>query len=363
MWLAARRAAGLNQPVGSGKGAAKGRPELPGRQDNRFVTRSITGRHSRRRVWLPATAALLATSCASVGTATQSSSPRPRPARVVTATPSRVRRLVSHRFVSRRDAGLARPGLHHWVVLTQTSRGAAIDGRVVRLPDGAVVTVVRFRAGLTSFALHAGSQDPGPVAGSPHGDRVTHSERPYLVAAFNGAFKLSAGTGGYEQDGHVVASLRRGLATFVIDAAGRASVGVWRETVPLSGDPVKSVVQNLSPLVRDGRLSPAIDDRTSWGATLGRALRVARSGVGEDAYGNILYAASMVASPRDLASALASTGSVTAIEFDINPEWVQLDVAARPGAPLHVGIPYQQRPVRQLLEGWTRSFVTVLAPP
>lgn len=326
-----------------------------------FVTRSITGRHPCRRLWLPATAALVAASCASGGTTTPPRSASSHRAPVVAATPSQVRRLVSHRLVPRHDASLPRPGLNHWVVLTQTSRGAAVDGRVVRLPDGAVVTVVRFRAGLTSFALHAGSQDPGPVAGSPHGDRVTHRERPHLVAAFNGAFKLSAGTGGYEQDRHVIASLRRGLATFVIDAAGRASVGVWGQTVPLSGDPVNSAVQNLSPLVRDGRLSPYIDDRTSWGATLGGALMVARSGVGEDAHANILYAASMSASPRDLATALASTGSLTAIEFDINPEWVQLDLAARPGGPLYVGIPSQQRPVRQLLEGWTRSFVTVLA--
>lgn len=325
-----------------------------------FVAPSSAGRHFRWKLWLPpAAAALIATSCAGSGTAPAA---RPR-AHIVTASPAAVHRVASRRLVPRRGVRTAVPGLHGWAVLTRTVRGAAIDGRQVRLSDGVVVTVVCFRAGLTSFALHAGSQDPGPVAGSPHGDRVTQRERPRLLAAFNGAFKLSAGTGGYEQDGHVLASLRRGLATFVVDAAGRASVGVWGETVPLSSEPVTSAVQNLSPLVRDGRISPYIDDRTSWGATLGGRLMVARSGVGEDRHGNILYAASMSASPRDLASAFAALGSVDAMEFDINPEWVQLDVAGRPGGPLRIAVPQQQRPAAQLLEGWTRSFITVLASP
>jgi hypothetical protein len=50
------------------------------------------------------------------------------------------------------------------------------------------------------------------------------------------------------------------------------------------------------------------------------------------------------------------------MELDINPEWVQLDVAGSPGGPLRAAIPGQHRPAGQYLTGWTRDFIAVLAP-
>jgi hypothetical protein len=49
------------------------------------------------------------------------------------------------------------------------------------------------------------------------------------------------------------------------------------------------------------------------------------------------------------------------MELDINPEWVQLDVARRPGGPLTAEIPGQARPADQYLVGWSRDFVAVVA--
>ena len=51
------------------------------------------------------------------------------------------------------------------------------------------------------------------------------------------------------------------------------------------------------------------------------------------------------------------------MELDINPEWVQLDIARKPGGPLTAAIPGQARLADQYLEGWTRDFFTVLAAP
>ena len=51
------------------------------------------------------------------------------------------------------------------------------------------------------------------------------------------------------------------------------------------------------------------------------------------------------------------------MELDINPEWVQLDAAGRPGDALTAEVPGQFRPSDQYLAGWTRDFFTVLAPP
>jgi hypothetical protein len=49
------------------------------------------------------------------------------------------------------------------------------------------------------------------------------------------------------------------------------------------------------------------------------------------------------------------------MELDINPEWVQMDTASTPGAPLAAQIPGQNRPADQCEAGWTRDFVAVLS--
>ena len=70
----------------------------------------------------------------------------------------------------------------------------------------------------------------------------------------------------------------------------------------------------------------------------------------------------MSATPADLAVALARHGALIAMELDINPEWVQLDVAGRPGGPLRAAVPGQDRPAGQYLDGWVRDFIAVEAP-
>ena len=205
----------------------------------------------------------------------------------------------------------------------------------VRTADGSVVTVATFR-GPVQYVLHNGSQDPGPAAAGRvrAGPAVTGAERRRLLAAFNGGFKLSAGAGGYEQEGHVISPLLGGLASLVIDRSGPARIGIWGHGLPAPGEAVYSVRQNLQPLVKHGRPTPAAADWGLWGATLGGGEYVARSALGQDAAGDLIYAASMSTSPADLADALARSGARIAMELDINPEWVQLDTARRPGGPL-----------------------------
>ena len=90
---------------------------------------------------------------------------------------------------------------------------------------------------------------------------------------------------------------------------------------------------------------------------------MARSALGEDGAGDLLYAASSSAVPVDLADALVKVGAITAMELDINPEWVQLDLAASPGGQLNATVPGQARPADQYLSGWTRDFFAVLLNP
>ena len=226
------------------------------------------------------------------------------------------------------------------------------------------MTVATF-LGPVRYVLHNGSADPGPAASGRvrAGPAVTGAERSQLLAAFNGGFKLSAGAGGYMQEGHVISPLRPGFASLVIDRSGQARIGVWGSGLPAPGEAVYSVRQDLRPLVLNGRPTAASADWTLWGATLGGGAYVARSAIGQDAAGDLMYAASMSAVPADLAAALAGHGARIAMELDINPEWVQLDAAGRPGGALTAEIPGQYRPSDQYLAGWTRDFFTVLAPP
>jgi hypothetical protein len=253
-----------------------------------------------------------------------------------------------------------------WTPVSLVDGAIAVDTQAVTEADGHVVTIFRFRAGRTRFALHAGSMDPPMAAGDvgpDDGSTVGPDEVPVLLAAFNGGFKAIAGTGGFELDSQVIVPLQTGAASLVIDANQSAHVGAWGEGLPVTGEQVVSVRQNLPPLVVNGQPSPAIADIGAWGSTLGGRAAVARSSLGEDTSGDLLYAASMFALPGDLANALIGAGAVTGMELDINPEWVQMDAAPAPGGALAEGIPGQNRPSDQYLVGWTRDFITVLAGP
>jgi hypothetical protein len=234
---------------------------------------------------------------------------------------------------------------------------AAVSVSRATTGDGARVTVAKF-SGPVRYALYDGSSDPYVRPGEVRDQsEIVGDARSRLLAAFNGGFKMDAYAGGYEQEGHVFYSLRDGLASLVISRAGQAHIGVW----PSAGKDAYSVRQNLQALVLDGRPTAAAYDWGLWGATLGGGEYVARSAVGQAADGDLLYAGSMSASPYDLARALAEHGARTAMELDINPAWVQLDVARHPGGELRAQVYGQYRPADQYLDGWSRDFIAVLA--
>jgi hypothetical protein len=242
-----------------------------------------------------------------------------------------------------------------------------VPGRVsesqVRAADGSKITIASF-GGSVTYVLHNGSADPGKLLAGmvAAGPEITGASRARLLAAFNGGFMMKSLAGGYEQEGHVARPLRAGLASLVIDQSGRARIGVWGSDVPAPGENVYSVRQNLWLLVSGGKPTAQSARWYRWGGTVGHQEYVARSALGENAAGDLMYAASMSTTPEDLAQALASAGATVAMELDINPEWVQLDVARSPGGPLRAGIPGQHRPATQYLTGWTRDFIAVLAP-
>ena len=149
---------------------------------------------------------------------------------------------------------------------------------LVRCPDGSVVSVALF-VGQIRYALHNGTTDPGPAAAPlvQAGPQVSVTERPRLLAAFNGGFKMNARAGGYAQEGHVIRPLRTGFASLVIDRNGRARIGVWGRDVPAPGEQVYSVRQNLWALVSNGRPTAESGLWWRWGGTIGHKEYVARS--------------------------------------------------------------------------------------
>ncbi len=226
------------------------------------------------------------------------------------------------------------------------------------------MTVIRFRSGYVRFDLHVGTTDPtvgSAVIPADSGASIGPGEAPLLLAAFNGGFKESSQAGGFELDGDVLNPLANGLASFVIDANGATHIGVWGAGLPALGEQVQSVRQNLPPLVSGGVASSTVGDAAAWGAMLGPGPAVARSGLGQDSQGDILYAGGMSLTPTDLAAALVDAGAVNAMQLDINPEWVQADAAPSGGAPLVAMIPGQNRPADQYQLGWTRDFIAVIA--
>jgi hypothetical protein len=235
----------------------------------------------------------------------------------------------------------------------------------VRTRDGSVLTVAAF-LGPVTYVLHNGATDPGWAASSKGvhaGPAIGPTERRRVLAAFNGGFKLVAAAGGYEQEGKIVSPLLKGYASLIIDKSGQAHIGDWGYGVPGHGEQVYSVRQNLGPLVSQGKPAVMAPAWRNWGGTVNGLEYVARSAIGENAAGDLIYVASMSTVPADLAYALVKAGARIGMELDINPNWVQLDVAGHPGGTLRAAIPGQWRPADQFVVGWDRDFFTVLAAP
>jgi hypothetical protein len=300
--------------------------------------------------------------------ACSSSSPVAAPIKAVTTAPSPAPPAPSTATPSAAATpATEQPG---WTVVSRLGLGIAVDSYHSHLHDGDVVTVLRFHAGLVHYTLHVGWVDPPGAAAAPAGARpvIGPDQHAKLLAAFNGGFLMGAGcipcgVGGMEVAGHVFVPLVAGMTSLVLNPDGAASMGVWGHGFPPAGAAVYSVRQCLPPLVSGGRASPTVGNVGAWGAVLGGGELTARSAVGIDARGDLLYAGSMSALPSDMARALVRAGAVTAMQFDINPEWVQADTAAFPGGPLSAAVPNQNRPAGQYLTGWTRDYVTVLAGP
>ncbi len=174
----------------------------------------------------------------------------------------------------------------------------------------------------TALAFYPGRYEPprAPIRGPMS---IPQDQRWRLLATFNGGFTYIDGHNGSSVNGLSDEPLKDGLATLIGYRDGHVDVKTWNGGSN-AGPSVAFARQSLPLIIDHGRLSPALNDSSQWGYTLGNAVRVWRTGVGIDRRGNILYAAANDQTVTTLARILQRAGAVRAMQFDINPEWPTL---------------------------------------
>ncbi len=171
----------------------------------------------------------------------------------------------------------------------------------------------------TALAFYPGRYEP-PNAAVRGPMMVPNDQRSRLLATFNSGFVYSDVNNGSTDNGLVNEPLADGNATLIGYRDGRVAIKKWSGGSN-AGPNVAWSRQSLPPIIWNGKLSPALNDSTQWGYTLGNAVRVWRTGVGIDRRGNLIYAAADAQTVTSLARILKRAGAVRAMEFDINPEW------------------------------------------
>jgi hypothetical protein len=183
----------------------------------------------------------------------------------------------------------------------------------------------------TNVTLYPGRLEPSVELPHRGPMEVPQYSRQQLLATFNSGFKLADSRGGWAQEGHTYAAMRNGSATFVRYSDGTYDVKAWwaGPTAPAN---VVFARQNLPLIVSGGRPNANLSDGPEWGATLGNAIQVWRSGLGIDQHGNLIYAAAPDQTVGSLARLLIHAGAIRAMELDINSYWISFNTYAGPGA-------------------------------
>jgi Phosphodiester glycosidase len=208
-----------------------------------------------------------------------------------------------------------------------------------------------------NVTLNPGRLEPSVTV--PRGTMdVPPASRGKLIATFNSGFKMSDSRGGFVLNGHTYAQMQDGQGTLVGYTDGHLDVVDWSygSTAPAS---VSFARQNLPLIVSEGKPNPSLANG-EWGATVGNAVLVWRSGIGVDSHGNLVYAAGEDQSAESLARALIHAGAVRAMELDINSYWVSFITYGAPGAELAKNLlPSMNRSSGRYLEPDDRDFFAI----
>jgi hypothetical protein len=191
----------------------------------------------------------------------------------------------------------------------------------------AFVTIVQMDMSKVRLSSVAGTIEPGGKAGKP-GPGVIPKDiqnQGNLIAAFDGGFQYRDGQYGMIVGKETYLPLKNDLATLVGHADGRIEI-VKYEGQNLGND-VVFVRQNCPMLVENGVVEANDSaNRKLWGRTTTGEIYTWRSGIGITAQGNLIFAIGNSLVSDTLASALKTAGAVSAMQLDINPNWVRFNI-------------------------------------
>ena len=245
---------------------------------------------------------------------------------------------------------------------------AAIFGtylRASRVYTSYVAGIASMNQNLLRFELRPGTEDPGPGNWKAAAD-IPPRTRHGLKATFNSGFKIDVSGGGFYLNGSTSGTLTKGTASVVYYRDGHIAIGVWGRTLHMTPD-VVGVRQNLRLIVEHGRIPASVNYNveTKWGATLGGGYYVWRSGIGITGDGRVIFVYGPALNVRELATLLRRAGAVTAMQLDINPEWMSYMYylpGRHPADPAAVNLlPDQVQPPDRYYSLSSRDFTAVYA--
>lgn len=284
--------------------------------------------------------------------------PRPHPSVTATAQPDVPANIPA-------QAANPLPGEGVWHTVTYDKAGAPVIEEAALRPDAQHTSELAYAAWMSqkalTFTLQPGYQQPG--GSFPVSDQLAGSGLNGLVASWNGGFKIHPddALGGYYADGVTAAPLVNGKEAEVFYRDGSMKIGVWGSDETMTPD-VVGVRENLSPLVENGvvQVSSRAGSGTQWGYTINNDYYIARSGVGITARGDIVYIGGSALSVSTLADLLKAAGAVSAMELDINPDWVSfMTYSGQAASPNPVKLWDFVQAAGRYLQPASRDFVSV----
>jgi hypothetical protein len=265
-------------------------------------------------------------------------------------------------------AGTPLPGEGVWRVLASVHGIPAIWGTYLRpskVYSSYVSGIVSMNQQLLKFQLRPGAEDPGPGNWQAQ-PVIAPGTRTGLLATFNSGFKIASAGGGFYLNGSTAGTLQAGAASVVYYKDGHIAIGAWDQGVRMTPQ-VVGVRQNLKLIVSGGLIPSSVDHNveSGWGATLGGSYYVWRSGIGITKTGRIIFAYGPELNVRMLAELLRKAGAVTAMQLDINPEWMSY-MYYKPGSDPANPTPYnllpdQNQPPARYYSICSRDFTAVYA--
>ncbi len=253
-------------------------------------------------------------------------------------------------------------GEGRWVPAGQSVDGAPAAWRAYFRPDirhtSVLAGVLWLDQSRVVTTLAPGLGDPGRITGAWQG-AVPSPLQPKLVATWNAGFRFRDGPGGFAVAGTTARPLVPGLASVVVDTAGRIDVRAWAGG-PTPEPGVAAVRQNLRPVVLQGRAVPelATNPGSGWGRYGQQMQYTSRTGIGVTSSGDVVVVQAPSITLSTLGELLVRAGARTGMQLDIHNTQVSVNVfpaGARGTTPTRL-LPATNRPANRYLVADNRDF-------